>query len=115
MGRVISQEKLLGIAQARVDTPEALGPMLGEFVVDQGVPAEALATMLNVSNPTIYRWIFGHSAPRDKDKIAKIKKLLTVLRKARRARDLPLTGDRKERQVALRLIVEKHKPVARVS
>ena len=90
MGRTISADKVLGIMQARKDTPDALGPMLGELMLPNGVPVEAVAEILAVSEPTIYRWLYGQSAPVDRDKIAKIKRLLTILRKAKRAKDLPI-------------------------
>ncbi len=113
MGRSISQEKILGIAKARVEKPDALGPMLGEFVIECGVPVEIIAKMLNVAEPTVYRWMFCQAAPRDKDKIVKVKRLLTILRKAKRAKDLPLEGSMKARHAAMVQIVETHKPLPR--
>lgn len=108
MARTISQEKIMSISEARVRDPDAIGPKLGEFVVGFGVPVELLAKMLNVAEPTVYRWIFSQAVPRDKDKIAKVKRLLVVLGKAKRAKDLPLVGSMKERQRALTRIVEDH-------
>ena len=113
MGRTISQEKILGIAEARARDPEAIGPILGEFVVNGNVPVEAMAKILNVSEPTVYRWIFSQASPKDRDKIAKIRKLITILRKAKRARDLPLMGTLKARMAQLPHILEIHRPLTR--
>lgn len=113
MGRIITDERLQDIAKAREADPEAYGPILAELVIEGNVPIEAVAELLRVSEPTIYRWMYGYSKPRDIDKIDKIKKLLTVLRKAKRARDLPLTGNTKERIKAMGPLVMKHKPLPR--
>lgn len=111
MGRVIAPTRLHDIKRAREADPEALGPILAELIIDGNVPVEAVSSLLSVSEPTIYRWMYGYSRPRDIDKIAKIKKLLTVLRKAKRGKDLPLAGSTKERVKATGLLVAKHRPV----
>lgn len=113
MGRMISQEKKMGIAQARLNTPDAIGPMLGELVLGGNVPIEAVAAVLRVSEPTIYRWMYGQATPVDPDKILKIKRLLTILRKAKRAKDLPMVGTTKERVKAFGGLITAHKPIAR--
>lgn len=111
MGRIITPSRLESIKAAREADPEALGPTLAELVIDGNVPIEAVASLLNVSEPTIYRWMYSSSKPRDLDKIAKIKRLLTVLRKAKRAKDLPLSGTIKERIKQTGQLVVKHRPV----
>lgn len=111
MGRTISADKLDQINLARTADPEALGPMLGELVINGNVPIEAVASLLAVSEPTIYRWMYSESQPRDADKIVKIKRLLTVLRKAKRARDLPLRGTVKDRIKLTGQLVVDHRPV----
>lgn len=113
MGRIITPSRIDDIRKAREADPEALGPILAELVIDGNVPVEAVAQLLVVSEPTIYRWMYGHSKPRDLDKIAKIKRLLTVLRKAKRAKDLPLSGTTKDRVKATAALVVKHKPLPR--
>jgi hypothetical protein len=112
MGRTISKDKLEQIAAAREADPDALGPALGTLVLDGNVPIEAIAGLLSVSEPTIYRWMYGHSSPRDADKIIKIKRLLTVLRKAKRAKDLPLRGPIKDRIKKTADLVQTHRPAA---
>lgn len=112
MGRTITPQRLEEINAARAADPEALGPTLAMLIVEGNIPVEAVAGMLSVSEPTIYRWMYGQSKPRDIDKIAKIKRLLTVFRKAKRAKDLPLAGTMKERVKATAMLVVKHKPVA---
>ncbi len=113
MGRIISEVKRDQIAALHAADPEMLGPMMGVLITEGNVPIEAVAKLLNVSEPTIYRWIYGTSAPRDLDKIDKIKRLLTVLRKAKRAKDLPLEGTFPERVKAVKGLVIAHKPPVR--
>ena len=113
MGRIISEDKKSQIAAARLADPEAIGPMLGELLIAGNVPIEAVAGLLSVSEPTIYRWMYNHSTPRDADKIVKIKRLLTVLRKAKRAKDLPLRGPIRERIKQTADLIVTHRPAAR--
>jgi hypothetical protein len=113
MGRIITPARIEDIQRAHAADPEAPGPILGELIIEGNVPVEAVAELLRVSEPTIYRWMYGQSRPRDPDKILKIKRLLTVLRKARRAKDLPLHGTTKERIKAVGPLVMKHKPLSR--
>lgn len=110
MGRIITTNRMKDIALAREADPEALGPIMAELIIEGNVPVEAVAQLLSVSEPTIYRWMYGYSKPRDLDKIAKIKKLLTVLRKAKRAKDLPLAGTTRDRVKATELLVITHRP-----
>ena len=111
MGRTISADKINQINAARIADPDALGPMLGELVIRGNVPVEAVASLLAVSEPTIYRWMYSESVPRDADKIVKIKRLLTVLRKATRAKDLPLRGTIKDRIKQTGQLVVDHRPM----
>ncbi len=110
MGRVISREKLDQIAQARAENPDAIGPILGELVINGNIPVSAIADMLAVAPLTIYRWMYSHAAPRDLDKISKIQKLLVILRKAKRAKDTPLRGTTEERTQQLVSLVHLHRP-----
>jgi hypothetical protein len=109
MGRTISKTRLEQIAAAREADPEALGPTLGTLILYGNVPIEAVASLLSVSEPTIYRWMYGQSQPRDADKIVKIKRLMTILRKAKRARDLPLHGTIKVRIKMTADLVQTHR------
>lgn len=113
MGRIITAARIEDIRRAREADPEALGPILAELIIEGNVPVEAVAQALVVSEPTIYRWMYGQSKPRDLDKIQKIKRLLTVLRKAKRAKDLPLSGTTKDRIKATGALIVKHRPVPR--
>lgn len=110
MTRIINADRRKQIANARATDPEALGPMLGELVVAGNLPVEAVAELLSVSDVTIYRWMYGVVGPRDPGKILKLKRLLTVLRKAQRARELPLGGSVKERCKAVFQLVLTHRP-----
>lgn len=115
MGRIITAERRDQIHKARIDDPDALGPTLGELVLDGNVPIDAVAKLLSVSEPTIYRWMYAESHPRDRDKIQKIKRLLTVLRKAKRARELPLEGTGQERAEKMGALVLKYRPAPRAA
>jgi IS30 family transposase len=110
MGRTISADKINQINEARIADPDAIGPMLGQLVIRGNVPIQAVADLLSVSEPTIYRWMYSESTPRDADKILKIQRLLTVLRKAGRAKDLPLRGSIKDRIKATGQLVIDHRP-----
>jgi hypothetical protein len=110
MSRIITADRRDQIAAARLADPEALGPMLGELVVEGNIPVEAVAELLSVSDVTVYRWMYGTVSPRDADKILKLKRFLTVLRKARRARDLPLSGTVRARVQAVGRLVLAHRP-----
>lgn len=113
MGRVISDDKRANILLARKEDPEAIGPMLGELIIQGNIPVAAAAEILAVSEPTVYRWMYGHAKPTDKDKILKIKRLLTVFRKAKRAKDLPLYGSAPVRFARTMDLLDLHKPVLR--
>lgn len=110
MGRIITNDRKEQINRAREADPKALGPILAELVIDGNVPVDGIAGVLAVSEPTIYRWMYGHSSPRDADKIVKIQRLLTVLRKAKRGKDLPLEGPTKLRVQQLIELIKKYKP-----
>lgn len=110
MPRIITADRRQQIADARAADPEALGPMLGELIIAENVPVEAVAGLMAVSDVTIYRWMYGQSSPRDADKVQKLKRLLIVLRKAKRARDLPLSGTVKQRIAATGRLIITHRP-----
>lgn len=112
MGRIITAERREQIATARAADPEAIGPILAELALDGNVPIEAIAELLLVSEPTVYRWMYGVSRPRDLDKIVKINRLITILRKAKRARDLPLAGTTKARVRLTGELVMLHRPAS---
>lgn len=115
MGRVLTADRLAQIHAARVADPDAPGPILAELIIEGNVPVETVASLLSVSEPTIYRWMYGDSHPRDKDKIEKIRRLLTILRKAKRARDLPLAGTADARAQATIALVHKYRPAPRAT
>jgi len=114
MGRIITSERRDQIAAARAADPDALGPILAELAIDGNVPIEAISKLLSVSKPTVYRWMYGQTAPlAQPDKILKLERLITTLRKAKRARDLPLQGTITGRTTATYALVLKHKPQPR--
>lgn len=113
MGRIITETRKNEIAAARAADPEALGPMMGELMVEGNIPVGAVAVLLKVSEPTVYRWMYGHSTPRDTETQSvtrNIKRLNTILRKAKRARQLPLVGTISVRTAGIAYLIEQHKP-----
>lgn len=108
MGRIITQEKMDAMHAAIAADKTALGPTLGVMLIKGNVPVEAAATLLAVSEPTIYRWMYGESTPRDPDKVVKLKNFLMLLRRMRRDRDLPLEGTASARVQAFTKLVKKH-------
>lgn len=115
MTRIITADRRQQIADARATDPDAVGPMLGELVVEGNVPVEAVAELLLVSDVTIYRWMYGMVSPRDADKVKKIQRLLTILRKAKRAGELPLGGSVRERVKAVGRLVLTYRPVPKAA
>lgn len=109
MGRVIAEHKVQAIRNARAADKDALGPMLGEFVLDGNVPVEAIAELVKVSGTTVYRWMYGESLPGQVYE-PYIKKLLTILRKAKRAKQLPLEGTTEARVKAVGALIKEHRP-----
>lgn len=113
MGRIIAEHKVDAIRKARLADKDALGPMLGELVVDGNVPIDPVAEMLHVSGTTVYRWMYGESQP-GQVYIPFIKRMCTILRKAKRARQLPLEGSMAERiKATVALVLEHRPPVSR--
>lgn len=108
MGRIITQDKMDAMNAAIAADKNALGPTLGVMLIKGNVPVEAAATMLAVSEPTIYRWMYGESSPRDPDKVVKLKNFLMLLRRMRRDRELPLEGTTSARVAAFVKLVKKH-------
>lgn len=109
MSRVIADHKIAQIRDARVQDPAALGPLLGEMLLDGNVPIEAAGALLKVSDTTVYRWMYGESKPSAVYE-PYIKKLLTILRKAKRAKQLPLVGNTKARINQTASLVKEHRP-----
>lgn len=108
MGRVIPVRRIEQIAALRKEDPEALGPMLGELAINGRVPVDCLAMLLQVSEPTIYRWMYGESKP-SRVFHPDIKKVLTILRKAKRSKQLPLEGTQAERVKLFIALVKEYK------
>lgn len=113
MTRIITPARRKQIAEARRAHPDSPGPILGELVIEGNVPVEAVAQLMAVSTVTVYRWMYGATVPIDRDKLLKLQRLLTILRKAKRARDLPLDGTVPERIAAMGELVVRHRPLTK--
>lgn len=114
MSRIITVERRRQIANARAVDPDALGPILGELVVEGNVPVELVAALMDVTNVTVYRWMYGVVQPRNPTTLQRLRRLVTVLRKAKRANDLPLAGDALQRTAQMRNLLVAHRPPPRL-
>lgn len=108
MGRIITQDKMDAMHAAVAADKNALGPTLGVMLIKGNVPVEAAAAMLAVSEPTVYRWMYGESTPRDPDKIVKLKNFLVLIRRMKKEKELPLEGTTTARVKAFANLVKKH-------
>lgn len=108
MGRIITQEKMDAMAAAIAADKNALGPTLGIMLIKGNVPVEAAAVLLSVSEPTVYRWMYGESEPRDADKVVKLKNFLMLLRRMRKDKELPLEGKTSARVQAFVKLVKRY-------
>jgi hypothetical protein len=114
MPRIIDVHRRTQISAARESQPDALGPLLAERVLAGNVPVEAVAGLLAVSRPTIYRWLYGETHPRNAEKITRIRRLLRVLEQAHDAAQLPLTGSVAQRVLATAQLVKTYRPPSRL-
>lgn len=113
MSRIMTVERRKQIANARAVDPNALGPILGELVIEGNVPIEIVANLLEVAKVTVYRWMYGVVSPRNPTTQQRMRRLITVLRKAKRANDLPLDGDLKARCTQMQNLIVAHRPPPR--
>lgn len=113
MPRIITVERRKQIANARSLDPDALGPALGELVVEGNIPVDTIAALMDVANVTVYRWMYGVVDPRKPATRQRLRRLITVLRKAKRAHDLPLNGDLQNRVAQMQHLIIAHRPVPR--
>lgn len=110
MARGITAEQKHKVAELRRDNPDYMGPALGDIVYRNNIPPSAIAAMLDVAAPTLYRWFYMETDPRGVYH-KQIRRLLALLRKAERGRDLPLRGTYQKRVKALGEIITKYKTV----
>ena len=101
-------------SRARIDAlveanPKAVGPRLGRVSLKYNIPARAFASLLQISEPTVYRWFYGESTPRAVY-MTNIKRLFAVFKLAAAAEDVPLEGTYAQRMKAVRDLIIKHKP-----
>jgi len=115
MTRIITAARRQQIADARLADPDALGPILGELVIEGNVPVGAVAQLMGVSAVTVYRWMYGTVVPREPSRLNKLERLLTVLRKAKRAHTLPLGGSVPDRIQAVAALVIAHRPAPKAA
>jgi len=89
--------------------PKAVGPKLGFVAMKYNIPARALAELLKVSEPTVYRWFYNGADPRQ-IYMTNIRRLMQVFKAAAIAGDIPLKGTYQDRMGAVRTVILKHKP-----
>ena len=59
MGKAASKKNIARNREAHETAPDSLGPRLGMLVYRSHLPASAIAVVLQVSLPTLYRWFYG--------------------------------------------------------
>jgi hypothetical protein len=106
----MEQYKLDNIRTAIARSPNAIGPMLGRLVIEGNIPVEAVGELLDATKTTVYRWIHEETHPSKKSDTDLIKLLIQVLRKAQRAKELPLDGTKLERIAKTHALVKEYYP-----
>ncbi len=108
MPRAISDESRQRVYALHEQRPESIGLALGTVVLKTNVPFKAVAELLTASEATVYRWAYGEVEPRPVYH-QHIKRLVTILKRALRAGDAPLSGTHTQRMAAVSDLIIKHK------
>lgn len=108
MPRAITEESRQRVYEMHTANPDALGLALGAAVLRANVPLKAIAELLTASEASVYRWAYGDVEPRPVYH-QKIKRLITILKRALRAGDAPLSGTHAQRMAAVSDLIIKHK------
>lgn len=112
MGRAASTKNIERAVAALAADADAIGARLGVSVYQCNVPADAIAALLHVSLPTVYRWFYGTNDvdPPYRKKVIRLTAILTL---ALETGSLPAEGSKDDRTQALiaaiRDVVEKAK------
>ena len=101
-----SRDRIAALVQ---ENPKAVGPKLGHVALKYNIPARAMADMVRVSEPTMYRWFYGEAEPRA-IYLPKIRRMMQLFRLASETGDIPLEGTYGQRMLAIRDVIIKHKP-----
>lgn len=96
MGKAASKKNIERAHAAHDADPGALGPWLGVLVYRCNVPAAAVATLLRISLPTLYRWIYGANDVADPFR-KRVTRFCLILQDALAAEVLPAHGGLQER------------------
>lgn len=110
MPRPLTAERVDQIRTAHDADPEAIGPLLGVMIMEGNLPVDTIAKMLVVSEPTVYRWMYGETIPRDPDKIRRLNRLVTLLLRVREADELYVAkGSSAERTQAFVQLITRYR------
>lgn len=85
---------------ARERDPVAIGPILGELSVKQGIPGTIIADMIGTNSQTIFRWFFGQSEVQVYW-LPDVTKVFSLLYWRRMKNALPLIGTNEQRRQQL--------------
>ena len=108
MARGITAEQKRKIADLHKANPDEMGPTLGDLVYKNNIPPSAIAAVLEVTEPTIYRWFYLTAHPQPVYH-KEIRNLIAILRKAEKARELPLDGTFDKRVSLLGAVIRKYR------
>ena len=108
MARGITAEQKRKIADLHKANPDEMGPALGDLVYKNNIPPSCVAAILEVTEPTVYRWFYLTAYPQPTYH-KEIRGLIAILRKAEKARELPLIGTFDKRASLLGALIRKYR------
>lgn len=108
MPRTINPEMRERVFTMHKAHPELVGLALGAVVLKSNIPVKAVAQLLTASEATVYRWVYGDAEPRAVYH-TNINKLITILNRALKAGDAPMTGTTAQRMAGVGELIMAHK------
>lgn len=108
MPRTINPEMRERVFALHKANPKLVGLSLGVAVFKSNIPIKAVAQLLTASEATVYRWVYGEAEPRAVYH-ANISKLITILNRALKAGDAPMTGTTAQRMAGVSDLIVAHK------
>ena len=100
-----SPKNIKRVRNMRAERPELLGPKFGLLIYASNVPASAVAQHLDITEASLYRWMFG-SRDISKDNRPKVLAAGKKLSEAVKQGKLPVFGDLNDRRKALLSVLQ---------
>lgn len=102
MGTVASRKNVEKVARLARANPNKLGPKFGVILYRSNIPASCAIAELGITEPTLYRWIFGKTDISE-DRQPGVMALIKQLTKAKTSGILPAKGDVNQRTESFEL------------